>query len=135
MTDPKNLAAYVGPILLAAGLALLINAHYFPGMLVEAVREPLLVMLAGFASFIAGIFILRGHPRWRGGWPVLLTVVGWVCIITGLLRILFPLQAAGFAVQITSIPGVVPVVAVLVLVAGAVLSYQGYRHVVGRPGR
>jgi hypothetical protein len=125
MESSRSLAGLIGPTLLAAGLALLINRPLFSDMLLVAGHDPLLVMLAGFITFVIGIAILRVHNVWRG-WPVLVTLVGWVALVTGLLRILFPIQIAGIAAKFTSLPLVVPLIAVLCLVAGGILAYKAY---------
>ncbi|HEY3644878.1 MAG TPA: hypothetical protein VGM16_06005 [Gammaproteobacteria bacterium] len=121
------IAGLLGPMFLAAGAALLINRPLFADMLAVAGREPLLIMLAGFLSLLAGCAIVQVHNLWQG-WPVLVSLVGWLAIITGVARILFPLQMAAFAALWASIPGVVPVMAVVLLVLGAYLSWRAYSH-------
>lgn len=121
----RFIAGLLGVTLLAAGLALLVNYALFARMLAVAAREPLLVMLAGFLSLLAGAAIIQVHNVWRG-WPVLVTLGGWVALVTGLLRVVFPIQMAGLAAVFTAVPGVVPVVAIVLVLVGAFLVYQAY---------
>ena len=128
MENSKTIAGLVGPSMLLAGALVLLNIKLFPGMVTEITRNPLLVILAGFITFVVGLAIVRAHNRWQKGWPVIVTAVGWVCILGGLLRVLFPVLVAQIAVQVIRIPGILPVVAVILLALGAFLSFKAYRR-------
>lgn len=87
----------------------------------------MLIVLAGYAAFVPGLAIVYFHNRWTGGWPVLITAVGWLSVVIDLLRMVFPMQLAGFIT--TSMPAmanVVPVIAVIFLLIGGVLSFKAY---------
>ena len=49
-------------------------------------------MIAGYAAFVPGLAIVYFHNRWTRGWPVLVTVMGWLSLVVGLLRMVFPTQ-------------------------------------------
>lgn len=121
----KFIASLLGTMLLAAGIALLVNRPLFTDMLAVAVHEPLLVMLSGFVSLLAGVAIIQVHNLWTG-WPVLISLVGWLAILTGAVRVVFPIQMAGLAAMLTAIPGVVPGIAVVQLLLGAFLYWKAY---------
>ena len=57
---------------------------------------------------------------------MLVTVVGWLALLGGLSRILFPTRLVAIAVGAVQITGVLPVVAIVFLVIGAFLSFKGY---------
>jgi hypothetical protein len=40
---------------------------------------------------------VRVHNRWTNGWPVLVTVLGWLAVFSGLARMLFPTGLAAIA--------------------------------------
>lgn len=126
MTHSKMIAALVGPTMAAAGATVLLNLSLFPGIVERVLHDPVLVMIAGFVSFVAGLAIVRVHNHWKGGWPVLVTVIGWLCIVSGLVRILLPVQLAEFALRFVLISGVIPAAATIVLVVGAFLSFKAY---------
>ena len=69
---------------------------------------------------------MRAHNRWEGNWPVLVTVVGWLALLGGLSRILFPTRLSLIAVGAVHHTGVLPAVAIVFLVVGAFLSPEGY---------
>lgn len=128
MENSKTIAGLVGPSMLLAGALVLLNIKLFPGMVTEITRNPLLVILAGFITFVVGLAIVRAHNRWQKGWPVIVTVIGWVCILGGLLRALFPVLVAQIAARVIRVPGILPVAAVILLALGAFLSFKAYRR-------
>jgi hypothetical protein len=69
---------------------------------------------------------VRVHNRWSGGWPVIVTVLGWLFVLGGLLRILFPTQlgpaAAGMAQETWFWVGE----AVILLVLGGFLCLKAF---------
>ena len=128
MENSKMIAGLVGPSMLLAGALVLLNMNLFPGMVAEITRNPLLVILAGFITFVVGLAIVRVHNRWTKGWPVIVTIIGWICILGGLLRALFPVLAAQIAVRVIQVPGILPTAAVILLALGAFLSFKAYRR-------
>jgi hypothetical protein len=61
-----------------------------------------------------------------GGWPVLVTVLGWLALLGGLARMLFLTQIAEIAARIGQSTGLIIAAAVVLLVLGAFLSFKGY---------
>jgi cytochrome bd-type quinol oxidase subunit 2 len=129
MENSKSIAGLVGPSLILVGAVVLLNMKLFPRVVDEALLSPLLVILAGVITFVAGLAIVRAHNRWEKGWPVIITLIGWVCIFGGIVRALFPVLLAQMAVQIIRIPGMLPIAAIIMLVLGAFLSFKAYRRV------
>lgn len=84
MTESRRIAGLVGPSLIALTLPEVLNPHAF------VTQTAPLVYLNGGLLFIAGLSILRSHNRWSRGWPVVVTLVGWVGILAGLFRLFFP---------------------------------------------
>ena len=67
MTTSKNIAALIGPTLIAIALAMLFNLGSFPAMIDQVSRDPALIFLSGVLLFVAGLAILRAHNVWTGG--------------------------------------------------------------------
>lgn len=122
----KFIAGLIGPTLVAAGATVVLNQDLFPGVIGDILHDPALVMVAGFVTFVAGLAIVQVHNYWKGGWPVLVTVIGWLGIVGGLVRILFPVQLAEFAMQFILIHGAMWVAAAVMFVVGGFLSYKAY---------
>jgi hypothetical protein len=105
---------------------MLLNLGSFPALAEQISRDPGLIFVSGILLFVAGLAILRAHNIWAGGWPVLVTVLGWLAVLGGLLRMLFPTQLAAIAAAVGGSTGWIIVGAVVLLVVGAFLSFKGY---------
>ena len=125
------IARLVGPIFVAIAAGILLNASFYVGAIVEAVHSPTLVYMSGLASLLAGLAILNAYSAWSADWRILVTIVGWILVIAGILRIVIPQVVTSLATTIYSGPTALSVTAVIVLVLGGWLSYEGYRPAKG----
>ena len=87
MTPSKLIAGLMGPTLVAIALSTLLKFNSIPEWTELLSRDPALVLLSGVLSFVAGLAIVRVHNIWTLDWPVLVTILGWLAIITGLGRV------------------------------------------------
>jgi len=126
MTTSKMIAGLIGPTLVAIGAAILLNFGSFPALAEQVSRDPALIFLSGILLFVAGIAIVRAHNIWAGGWPVLVTILGWLAVLGGLLRMLFPTRFAAIAAGVGQSTGLIIAVTVVLLVLGAFLLFKGY---------
>jgi hypothetical protein len=127
MTTSKTIAALLGPTLVAGAVSLLANLDKSQTLIEELSRSPAVIIIAGYAAFVPGLAIVYFHNRWTAGWPVLVTVMGWLSLVAGFLRMVFPTQLAALTAKIApSAAAVFPVVAVLFLAIGLFLSVKAY---------
>ena len=82
----------------------LANLDAMPTIVEGMAQSPMLVVLAGYAAFVPGLAIVYFHNRWTG-WPVVVTVMGWLSLIVGLIRMIFPMQIAAMASKLAPAPG------------------------------
>ena len=115
MTSSKNLAGLIGPTLVTLAVTEVLNFHIW------AVNIPAITYFNGIVLFVVGLAIVRAHNRWVLGWPVLVTLVGWIGIAGGLFRTLAP-----EAQQAPDTPATRAVILGLSLV-GAMLTFFAYR--------
>lgn len=102
MATTKMIAGLMGPTLLAIGIAMLVNARHFPEMAKQIGNDPGLIFVSGILLLVAGLAIVRVHNVWSGGWRVVVTVLGWLAVISGILRMLLPFWAASIASSLGS---------------------------------
>ena len=129
MHTSKIIAALLGPTLVATALMVLVNPGAMPKIIEELSKSPMLIVLAGYAAFVPGLAIVYFHNRWTAGWPTLITLLGWLSVIIGFIRMVFPIQLAGVMSRAAFAPAmhiVLPAIAVVFLLVGAVLSYKAY---------
>lgn len=126
MTHSKAIASLIGPTLIAIAAAMLLNLDSISAIAQEIPHEVALIMTSGILLFVAGLAIIRVHNRWSGGWPVLVTIFGWLFLLGGLARMLLPFRLASVATPVLQNANVVGGVAIVLLLAGVFLSYKAY---------
>ena len=126
MTTSKMIAGLMGPTLAAIALAMLFKFDSIPELAEQVSRDPALIFLSGVLLFVAGLAIVRAHNVWTFGWPVLVTILGWLAIIGGLVRMLFPSRLAEIATDLGDRPGLIIGLSVAILLIGGFLSFKGY---------
>ncbi len=112
--DSRRIAGLLGPTCLAMATTEALNLH----TLANPPAAVGLVYLNGTLLFVAGLAVVRAHNRWQIGWPVLVTLLGWMRLLAGLLRMLAPAS--------TSEGGWVDGLLIAMLVIGLVLTIQAY---------
>jgi len=86
MDKSKSIAGIVGPTLM---LMVLSELKVWNFTLYDTQIVPL-VYLSGVLFFIAGLSIVRKHNIWVWGWQSLITIIGWLGLLLGILRMFFP---------------------------------------------
>jgi hypothetical protein len=120
------IARLIGPVFVAVGLGILANGPFYTALIVEAVHSPTLIYFSGLMALTAGLAILNVHRSWSG-WPVIVTIIGWLMTIGGVIRLVLPATTATLASDLYSHAIVLLIVALVVLVVGAYLCFEGYR--------
>jgi len=128
MQPAVSIARLAGPVFVAIGVGILLNATLYAAMIAEAVQSPILIYISGLLSLTAGIAILNAYRAWTADWRVIITVLGWLLVIGGVMRIVLPRVTASLATTIYSGPAVMIIVAVISLALGGFLSFKGYRQ-------
>ena len=128
MKTSKTIAAFLGPTLIASAASIFINLKAWPALVDQAFHNPPLVFVTGYPLFVAGLAIVYFHNRWTRAWPMAVTALGWLALLGGLSRILFPTRLAGIATSAAQSAGVMPVAALVILAVGAILSFKAYRN-------
>jgi hypothetical protein len=126
VTHSRLIAGFIGPLLAAIGIAMLVNRSLFPAMIAQLAQSYGLIFLSGILSLLAGIAIVRVHNVWSGGWRIVVTLFGWLAIAGGLARMWAPQLAAPIADTFAAGTTGFLMGGIVVLALGAFLSYKAY---------
>lgn len=95
----------------------LVNPHLYDKQI------PPVVYLSGVLLFVAGFAVIRAHNRWAIGWPLLVTLMGWLTASLGLFRMFAPgLYQKGAQANTT----VVLIGEGIILAIGIFLTFKAY---------
>lgn len=120
----RFIAGLIGPVLLAIAASVMINQGLVAEIAAEAARNKVLIFMSGLLLLSAGLGIVQLHMTWEG-WPALVTLIGWLSIVSGLARILFPFELADLVPRLAA--GSTPLIAALACGAvGGFLTFKAY---------
>ena len=90
----------------------------------EFVANPAIVFLSGLFALILGLLMVVSHSVWTADWRAVITVIGWLTLAKGVVRILFPEKLATLAIDPSSAKGTFVLIVLLGL--GACLTCVGF---------
>jgi hypothetical protein len=125
------IARIVGPVFAVIGLSILLNEQMYAAIVIEAVHSPTLIYFSGLLSLPIGIAMLNVYRAWTADWRVIVTLLGWLFLIGGIFRILLPQATAILGNALFTGPPALPILAVVILIVGAWLSFMSYRTAKG----
>lgn len=127
METSLSLARLMGPIFVIIGIGLLLNRGTYRTAAEEIVNGRALIFVIGALALAGGLAIVLHHNVWVWGWPVIITIIGWLMIVRGTLRILFPQQVANLGARMLARgSGILLISGAVVIVLGAILCWQGF---------
>jgi hypothetical protein len=127
MTTSIFLAKLIGPVCLVVGFALLVNGAVYRTLAQEFLDSPALIVLSGLLTMPAGLAIVLHHNVWIADWRILITILGWLAVFGGAIRILAPQRAASVGRTIFANPATMRFSTGVYLAIGALLCFFGYR--------
>jgi hypothetical protein len=86
-----------------------------------------LILLMGMASVVAGAAIVLLHNVWRNGiWPLVVTLVGWVMLLRGILLLFLPNDVLSGLMMTLHLSDYYYAYAAIPLIVGAYLCLRGF---------
>jgi hypothetical protein len=126
MPPATMIARLIGPVFAVIGVAVLVNTSYYVELTAEASHVPTLIYLYGLMVLAAGIAMLNFYRAWTRDWRVIVTILGWLFVIGGVIRILLPQVVERLAPTLGSPSGLLAA-GVFVFVVGGYLTFEAYR--------
>ncbi len=119
------LAKVIGLYLLIAGLMLLIRRGAVGEVIDELTRSPALVAFAGSISLAIGLLLVVSHNHWSRDWTVVVTLLGWLALLQGVIRLFYPEGVVRWGKTLAS-SGATGTAGVIVFAIGGFLAYRGF---------
>jgi hypothetical protein len=130
MTSSRYIARLMGPVMLVIGIGMVAGmfteGESYSSLMKEFIGSRALIFVTGALALVAGLAVVNAHNLWVPDWRVIVTVLGWMLIVRGVMNLVFPaaVQAMGDR-MVASHAGVVAGAA-FTIVLGALLSIMGY---------
>ena len=89
-------ARFFGLYMLIVALMLIIRKKQIRNLLGEYIATPGLIATSGICRVLLGLAVVILHPVWEMDWPVVITLLGYILILSGVVRICFQEQTRAF---------------------------------------
>jgi hypothetical protein len=119
------LAKVIGLILMLVAVALLVNRKNVD-LLFSLYRHPEAVFVTGIVETVLGIVFILSHNVWTLDFRIIITVIGWILLVRGVGRVLFPSRVTHMLEKFKKMQSVVAPLLIFVFLIGAYLAYTGF---------
>jgi hypothetical protein len=124
------LSRLIGLFVILVALPLAMHKQATLETLTALVHNPPLLLILGMVFLATGLAIVLNHNIWSGGvLPVIVTLIGWVTLLRGLLLLSLSPEALAGLLGIVHYEQLFSLYIVISLVLGAYLTYSGFRPV------
>lgn len=118
MEKSKSIAKIVGPTLIVMVFS---EMRFWNPTLYDTQIVPL-IYLNGMILFVSGLAIIINHNVWVYSWQTIVTIIGYICMLIGLLRMLFSeIQKAAFKNDNS-----IMILEVVLILIGVILTLKAY---------
>jgi hypothetical protein len=123
------LSRLIGLYCILVALPMAMNKEATLRMVTALVNDAPLVYFFGVTVVAAGLAMILSHNVWSGGaLPVIVTLVGWLTLLKGLLFLfLSPPAAAGISIWGNAYQQYYYLDVAITLILGAYLTYEGFK--------
>ena len=111
---------------LAIGIGILINPDFYKKIFEDFAENPSAVYIGGFAALVVGFLLVTFHNVWTKDFSVIITVVGWMALIKGILIFVLPKMMTALTKAMISKKNTLKIMSVFVLIAGLLFSFLGF---------
>ena len=109
---------------LAFAMGIMVNRTYYEKTFKHIMNDRTYMLLGGFLSLVIGILLIQHHNIWDGSWAVLVTLIGWIATIKGILLLTLPNSLHTFDFMVR--PKNLNAVATFTLILGLLFGYFGF---------
>jgi hypothetical protein len=119
------LAKALGLYFIIFSIILLINSRKIQNYIIEMSVGPFM-LFSGMIALIIGILMVVSHNVWESDWRVAITLIGWIILIKGIVRLLFPEYSFRMVKDFVENTVAFYITDVLILILGLWLAYMGF---------
>jgi hypothetical protein len=122
------LARLFGLFMIVVALWMLVDEPGLRAIIDALVQDRPATLLLSLICLGSGLAVVLGHQVWSGGIaPVLVTVLGWILLIRGVLLLFLPPNLLGSLANALAGPAWLYPVGIVALGLGLILTYAGFR--------
>ncbi|MDB4297359.1 hypothetical protein N9901_01250 [Flavobacteriaceae bacterium] len=110
----------------AFALGILLNGAYYKIVLSSIINNSTTLFYGGFIATVLGLLILHNNSNWDNNSTSIITLVGWIATIKGILLLVFPKQISRYSNKLLKPKNLNKIILPIALIASVVFSYFGF---------
>lgn len=126
MSTSIFLAKVIGWYLVIVSLFLLCRQKQLQALIKEITTKPALLFVIALMTLILGILMVVSHNIWVMAWPVIITILSWIVLISAIIRLMIFDKATAIGEWWMKHSFWLYVAGILYLILGLTLLYLGY---------
>jgi hypothetical protein len=120
-------ARVIGPLMLIIGAIVIARFDDLALMIPGILQDGPLAFVAGIFTLIIGLVLFAAHHHWNGGvLAIVISLMGVLTILRGVLLLLAPNFIASFALQALSAGAAPWIAGIVAMLIGVWLTYAGW---------
>ncbi len=126
MENAIVIARIIGPFFIIVGLGFLFNLKNVQKVMEDFSKNAALLYMGGVMALFFGLLIVQFYNVWKLQWPLIITILGWMSLIKGVVLIVFPKAIIKWTESYKKSTTPVIVHLVIALALGIFLTLKGY---------
>lgn len=120
------LATVIGWYMVIISLFLLLRHEQVKSIVSDVVAQQGVFFMMTIITIILGLLMVTSHNVWVTGWPVVVTLISWLVLSTGILRLVCAESAKKMASSFVEHSTSLRIAGVIILVIGLFLLFKVY---------
>ncbi|KTD33631.1 hypothetical protein [Legionella israelensis] len=125
------LAKVIGWYCVIVGLFVLFRQREMLTIMSDVLNQRALLFFIALVTLILGLLMVISHNIWVMAWPVIITIIAWIVLIGGIIRLLItPALAYKIGNWWLKRPHYLTIAALIYIILGLYLLLKGYMFVI-----
>jgi hypothetical protein len=116
----------IGLAYLAIGVGMLLNQELYKKVFTDFVENKAILYMGGVMALVIGYLLVTFHNVWVCDWTVIITVVGWMALIKGMVILIRPSWIIDLTKAIVNKERFLKIEGIIVTVIGVLLLFLGF---------
>ncbi|MEN6385430.1 MAG: hypothetical protein ABFD79_09540 [Phycisphaerales bacterium] len=131
MTDAQ-IFQLIGIVYISVAIGIFTAREFYNKVASEFLNNPPVYYIGGLIAIVAGFLLVSFHNIWVKDWALIITIIGWIALLKGILLIALPKAMITFSRRFIGMTNIITVWAVVALILGALCCWLGF-FVLNRP--
>jgi hypothetical protein len=123
----------LGPLLVIVDATAVARASYMQTLLSQFEANSLWTWVTGAFILLFGLIVVAGHQYWHGAAAIIVSLLGWLITLRGLLLFAFPQAFVSLANRMIGAQASWVAACIVFALVGLYLTYVGWAPVPNRP--